>query len=154
MNETKKLISYFNRLQDGYEFTSKSVRAGLRSKGVNKTTISNTLNKFYKMGAVEKEKIENPGRGPRLKYAKIRSITTQEKHDLTTWPDCIAFTKKLNAQNKKATTPTPTKPTPVKKKKVARKKVKVKGHTRLIKTKNTRVTVVEKDDRTIITVFK
>ena len=153
MGETKTLIDYFNRLSDGYEFTSKSVRAGLRAKGVNKTTISNILNKFYKMGAVDREKIENPGRGPRLKYVKIRAIEPSEKHNLTTWPDCIAFTKQLNAKNKKEATIT--KPNPiVKNKKVTRKKVKVKQHTRIVKTKNTRVTVVEKDDRTIITVFK
>jgi len=153
MAETKTLIDYFNRLQDGYEFTSKSIRAGLRSRGVNKTTITNTLNKFYKMGAVERQKIENPGKGPRLKYIKIRAINSEEKYKLTTWPDCVQFTKQLNAKNKKAS-PT-TKPTPVvKRKKATRKKVKVKQHTRIIKTKNTRVTVVQKDDRTIITVFK
>lgn len=151
MGEVKEIINYFNRLNDGYEFTSKSMLSGLTNKGVKRTTITSTLNTFYKMGAVEKEKIQNPGKGPRLKFIKIRTINPVEKKSMTTWPDCVEFSKKLRSKTKKqVTTKSPRPPRKTKK----AKKVTVKKHTRLIKTENKRVTIVEKDDRTIVTIFK
>jgi hypothetical protein len=106
------------------------------------------------MQAIGKEPIPNPGKGPRVLYKKLRSITKQEAFKLTTWEHCINFKKEIDrAYHKRLRLVAQAK-------QVVNAKAKKKDNPILVKSHSKRkygkeiFSVKEHKDKTVVTIYK
>lgn len=96
MNQSRVILNHFNSLDPASIFTSKDLQTALPA-GVTSASLSQCLLILYRMGAAERGPITKKKiRGPRFEYMKIRSLTDEEVHDMTTWPNCIDFKQRIN----------------------------------------------------------
>lgn len=145
-NQFKTIISHFNGLSESHIFTSRDMKNDL-AETVNPTAVTSFLNLAFKLGAIDKDKIEKPKKGgPRLNYMKCRSLTDGEIKGLTVYPDCIEFKKKIEANYKEISSA-----------ETVEKSITVKTHKRKIPvriSKGEKITISDYKDRLVLTIYK
>jgi hypothetical protein len=160
MADFKTIINHFNKMEIANIFTSTEMKATLMDVIKTPNSVSSFLTTAHKMGVVEKHPIENRiGRGAKFNFMKVRSVTKNELHKLTTRPICFEFKKEIDRKFIQSIAGV-TKPRPVRKKiqkknkqSHHRKTVSVKSHQRIKRSKKT-VSITEHPDKTIITIYK
>jgi hypothetical protein len=97
-NKFQIIIDHFNSMEITKIFTSSDLKKKLPGM---ETSVNTFMDMVNKLGAIERDKIEKPGRGPRFYCMKTRHLTPTEVSGLTEYPACMDFKKKVIENYKK-----------------------------------------------------